>query len=230
MDKKKRNIILAVIGGVWGLAVIMLGGYWGVYLPMVQYQLAEDVAETEELSNTQQASEDDMGSGQEDAILTSNETINLNQSVELGEYGIQFRLPGGWNQQEASALDVYYKEPKEQAGFAVFVYKKDGLMEGYTEEEMFELQNEAVLEKRDSVEQVGEVENITLEDIQVMKKTYHTSTDGNNNIYYLYWISFRDNADLYAWVAINGVSEYMEKNENLMDEIAFSARWTGEEE
>lgn len=206
MDKKKRNIILAVIGGVLVLAVIMLGGYWGVYLPMIQYQLAED------------------------ADIAEEETVNLDQSVELGEYGIQFRLPGGWNQQEASELNVYYKEPEEQAGFAVFVYKKDELREGYTEAEMFELQNQAILEERDSVEQVGELENITSEDIQVMKKVYRTSTDGNNNIYNFYWISFRDNTDLYAWVLINGVQDYMEENESLIDEIATSARWTGEEE
>lgn len=205
MDKKKRNIILAVIGGVLVLAVIMLGGYWGVYLPMIQYQLAED------------------------ADIAEEETVNLDQSVELGEYGIQFRLPGGWNQQEASELNVYYKEPEEQAGFAVFVYKKDELREGYTEAEMFELQNQAILEERDSVEQVGELENITSEDIQVMKKVYRTSTDGNNNIYNFYWISFRDNTDLYAWVLINGVQDYMEENESLIDEIAASARWTGEE-
>lgn len=206
MDKKKRNIILAVIGGVLVLAVIMLGGYWGVYLPMIQYQLAED------------------------ADIAEEETVNLDQSVELGEYGIQFRLPGGWNQQEASELNVYYKEPEEQAGFAVFVYKKDELREGYTEAEMFELQNQAILEERDSVEQVGELENITSEDIQVMRKVYRTSTDGNNNIYNFYWISFRNNTDLYAWVLINGVQDYMEENESLIDEIATSARWTGEEE
>ncbi len=206
MDKKKRNIILAVIGGVLVLAVIMLGGYWGIYLPMIQYQLAEDTDIAEE------------------------ETVNLDQSVELGEYGIQFRLPGGWNQQEASELNVYYKEPEEQAGFAVFVYKKDELREGYTEAEIFELQNQVILEERDSVEQVGELENITSEDIQVMKKVYRTSTDGNNNIYNFYWISFRDNTDLYAWVLINGVQDYMEENESLIDEIAASARWTGEEE
>lgn len=206
MDKKKRNIILAVIGGVLVLAVIMLGGYWGIYLPMIQYQLAED------------------------ADIAEEETVNLDQSVELGEYGIQFRLPGGWNQQEASELNVYYKEPEEQAGFAVFVYKKDELREGYTEAEMFELQNQVILEERDSVEQVGELENIASEDIQVMKKVYRTSTDGNNNIYNFYWISFRDNTDLYAWVLINGVQDYMEENESLIDEIAASARWTGEEE
>lgn len=206
MDKKKRNIILAVIGGVLVLAVIMLGGYWGIYLPMIQYQLAEDTDIAEE------------------------ETVNLDQSVELGEYGIQFRLPGGWNQQEASELNVYYKEPEEQAGFAVFVYKKDELREGYTEAEMFELQNQVILEERDSVEQVGELENIASGDIQVMKKVYRTSTDGNNNIYNFYWISFRDNTDLYAWVLINGVQDYMEENESLIDEIAASARWTGEEE
>lgn len=206
MDKKKRNIILAVIGGVLVLAVIMLGGYWGIYLPMIQYQLAED------------------------ADIAEEETVNLDQSVELGEYGIQFRLPGGWNQQEASELNVYYKEPEEQAGFAVFVYKKDELREGYTEAEMFELQNQVILEERDSVEQVGELENIASEDIQVMKKVYRTSTDGNNNIYNFYWISFRDNTDLYAWVLINGVQDYMEENESLIDDIAASARWTGEEE
>ncbi len=206
MDKKKRNIILAVIGGVLVLAVIMLGGYWGIYLPMIQYQLAED------------------------ADIAEEETVNLDQSVELGEYGIQFRLPGGWNQQEASELNVYYKEPAEQAGFAVFVYKKDELREGYTEAEMFELQNQVILEERDSVEQVGELENIASEDIQVMKKVYRTSTDGNNNIYNFYWISFRDNTDLYAWVLINGVQDYMEENESLIDDIAASARWTGEEE
>lgn len=206
MDKKKRNIILAVIGGVLVLAVIMLGGYWGIYLPMIQYQLAED------------------------ADIAEEETVNLDQSVELGEYGIQFRLPGRWNQQEASELNVYYKEPEEQAGFAVFVYKKDELREGYTEAEMFELQNQVILEERDSVEQVGELENIASEDIQVMKKVYRTSTDGNNNIYNFYWISFRDNTDLYAWVLINGVQDYMEENESLIDDIAASARWTGEEE
>lgn len=206
MDKKKRNIILAVIGGVLVLAVIMLGGYWGIYLPMIQYQLAED------------------------ADIAEEETVNLDQSVELGEYGIQFRLPGGWNQQEASELNVYYKEPEEQAGFAVSVYKKDELREGYTEAEMFELQNQVILEERDSVEQVGELENIASEDIQVMKKVYRTSTDGNNNIYNFYWISFRDNTDLYAWVLINGVQDYMEENESLIDDIAASARWTGEEE
>lgn len=146
--------------------------------------------------------------------------------VQVEGYPFSFMIPAGYEREEHNTFNAFYTN--EQSNFGVYGYRSENLEEGQTVEDLFAAQNKLILDARESVKQVKELEKRTENGIDIMEIVYEGKKDGSQNLYYFYMLQFPEKPDTFAYVMINCIPEYNDTYEETFDKMVATAKLSNE--
>lgn len=146
-------------------------------------------------------------------------------------YDIQVAMGDGWERRadEDTPFDLQceYKGDEAYASFFYFYYVD--LTDGTTAEDIFDLQNRDIMDKRDKVKIIEDVSERVCGDKQIRSMMYSAENEGCKNYYYANLVQFGTSADQFAWVLFSAIPSDMTKNQETYDSVIDSMEYTGEE-
>lgn len=166
--------------------------------------------------------------GYEAARALSEDVQDEQQVMTADGYGIQVTLSGEWSRQEDTAFDLQCVYSDEEAYASFFYYYYIDMLEGTTAEDIFEIQNQDIIDKRDNVKIVEDVSERTSGDKTIRSIVFSAERNGSKNYYYANLVEFGKEADQFAWVLFTSIPSDMEQNRAEYNQILDSMEYTGE--
>ncbi|MDF2541416.1 MAG: hypothetical protein K0S47_1134 [Herbinix sp.] len=151
-------------------------------------------------------------------ITSDSENVYL-----IEDYDVSFTFPGDWEDTKGEVFDLQCTD--EDAYASIFVYNKIDLSEGQTTEDLFHIQNEDLLGKRENVKLVSEENTYETGNKQIHEVMYSAELDGIKNNYYFNLIEFDEEAEVFAWVLFTSVPLETKINMDTWKKIISSAEY-----
>ena len=144
------------------------------------------------------------------------------QVFNLVPYDIYFTFSDEWEKTEESAFDLQMTR-EEMYYCSIFGFKDIDLSNGMTPEDIFELQKNDLIEKRDFVELIRKEPVWEDEHKKVYRELYSGEFDEGKNYYYCCLIDFKEPGEGFAWVLFSGVPSWIENDIEELDQILMTA-------
>lgn len=133
-------------------------------------------------------------------------------------YNISITTDYTWSDTERTNWDLQLTNTNSY--ISIMAYYEIDLAEGQTAIDIYEWQNDDVLNKRENVKVIEPLEVIDTDDKKFTTTLYSAENDGMKNYYYSILVEFDEHEDVFAWVLITASPSYFAKNkENYLDII-----------
>lgn len=154
----------------------------------------------------------------------------VDQVIAVDGYDIEVGFRDGWERRSdgetAFDLQCIYGDDDACASFFYFYYVD--LTEDTTAEDVFEIQNQEIIGKRDHVVILEEASERKSGDKTIQSLLFSAENEGHKNYYYTHFVEFGKGSDQFAWVLFTCMPSDMDKFRAEFDEIIDSLEYTGE--
>jgi hypothetical protein len=133
-------------------------------------------------------------------------------------YNIELTCPAGWEQTETSNFDLKLINDDGTIQLSVFGYMEIDLNEDTPPEDLFQIQNSDLLDKRDNVAAVEEPTVVEKDGRLLYSALYSGERDGSKNYYYMNMVHYTQTGHI-AWILFNGVPSSVTTNRETLDQI-----------
>lgn len=151
---------------------------------------------------------------------------NSENTMIIEDYDVSFTFSNDWEKVIAE-IPFDLQCTNGDAYASIFTYHKIDLTEEQTPADIFNIQNDDILSRRDNTIKVSEEEMYEFENKLIHSVLYSGEKDGRKNYYYFNLIEFKD-ADVFAWVLFSASPSYSLNNIDEWNAIITSANWSEE--
>ena len=137
----------------------------------------------------------------------------------IDNYDLQITADSSFSENTGGEFDLQITNDNAYISIMAFAYID--IPSDLTPMDIFELQNEEIFNRRDSVRVVEEVETKDIAQGQVRQAVYSAEKDGNKNYYATYLIDMPEE-EVCAWVLVTAMPSYMDKNREYLQDIVCS--------
>jgi hypothetical protein len=145
-----------------------------------------------------------------------NKENNENQDFIVQDYDIKVTCPGDWIQTNSDNLDFQVVNKSQSIYMSIFAYMDMDITEWESVKDFFASQNQALLDKRDSVTLIEELAEVNYEDKIIYSILYSAEYDGIKNYYFINFVDFKE-SDRLAWVLFTGTPSVISVNRENLD-------------
>lgn len=134
-------------------------------------------------------------------------------------YALQITADSSFREDTGGSFDLQITNDKSYV--SIMAYNYADLPEGTTARDVFDVQNNELLSKRDAVEEVEAPTTQSLPHCQVIRALYTAERDGSKNYYESYLLDFPE-SQILAWVLVTATTTYMPGHRDYLSNIVFS--------
>ena len=134
-------------------------------------------------------------------------------------YALQITADSSFREDTGGSFDLQITNDKSYV--SIMAYNYADLPEGTTARDVFDVQNNELLSKRDAVEEVEEVTTLELSHCQAMEALYIAERDGVKNYYDTFLLDFPE-SQVMAWVLVTATPSYATSHRDHWTRIVFS--------
>ena len=197
------------------------------------FEKAESImASVEEDSEEDSKSEESIGKTPEELKKELKKAlekgVEKKQVFQVIPYDMRFTFSDDWEETtDHSQFDLQMKRGNRYY-CSIFGFKDIDLANDMTPEDIYELQKEDLLGKRDFTELVREEPVWEDESRKIYRELYSGELDGIKYYYYCCLVDFKEPAQGLAWVVFSGVPSWVENDVEELDQILMSAEDVGD--
>ncbi len=163
------------------------------------------------------------------AMMEADSSDMEDQVMAVDGYDIQVTPGSDWEQRTDEDipydLQCIYRGDEAYASF--FYYYYIDMSDGTSVEDVFEMQTDDIMEKRDHVKVVEDASERENNGKTIRSVLFEGEKDGYKNYYYANLVEFGEAADQFAWVMFTSMPSDMEKNRAAFDALIDSMEYTG---
>lgn len=160
-------------------------------------------------------------------ITTSDISVTDNdkyRTVTMEEYGVSFELPNDWHvDMEDTELDMFCTNDKLH--MAVFGYYTDDFADDADYLDIWESQNESVMEEFGSVRKIGHTPEFESEDKQLETVLYSSEVQDINQYTYFVFVMPKENSNVFLWIEFSGLPSNMRNEFDVLEDIVDSIQF-----
>jgi len=144
--------------------------------------------------------------------------------IFLPEKAIGFTFPEIWEPSEdMGPFDL--RCFNGSAYFNTFLYYPIDLSKGQAPYEIYQLQTDDLLSRRDNVEKIGDEKQFDLKDKHITLQMYSAEKEGIKNYYYSTLVEFKEEDSPFLWVLFTSVPSYALEHQQEWEEILKSGEF-----
>ena len=159
------------------------------------------------------------------ACTSKEEAAPENVVFSVADYPVQVTCPQGWWQKEESNFDLQCKNKENSITMSIFCYYDIDLSEDMTRQDFFESQNQTLMDMRENVSIVEEMNAAEYEGKEIVSILYSAEYEAGKNYYYMNLVSFTD-SDCFTYVLFTGMPSEINANRDTIDNILNSVSLT----
>lgn len=142
--------------------------------------------------------------------------------VQIEGYGIEMEFPSDWDDiTNGTQFDL--KCTNKNCYFGAFVYYDIDLAKEQTPYDIFEIQNDDLLSRRENIEFIGD-DFIEVNGKSIHSMHYYGESDGKKNHYYFNLVEFENKSDKFVWILFTGYPSVAQKQMEEWSKIIYSMR------
>lgn len=160
-------------------------------------------------------------------VTTSDVSVTDNdkyRTVTMEKYGVSFELPNDWHvDMEDTELDMFCTN--EKLNMAVFGYFTDDFSDDADYLDIWEKQNESVLEESSSVHKIGHTPEFKSDDKKLETVLYSSEIEDIKRYSYFVFVTPKENSDVFLWVHFSGLPSNMRNKFDVLEDIVDSIQF-----
>lgn len=137
----------------------------------------------------------------------------------IDSYALQITADSSFRENTGGSFDLQLTN--DNAYVSVMAFKYIDLSEDLTPMKVYEMQNEEIFNRRESVKEIDENKAPTLSGNAVKTALYSAEKDGTKNYYTTYLVDFPDK-EIFAWVLVTSMPSYLTENREYLHNIVCS--------
>lgn len=160
-------------------------------------------------------------SGCSQMVLTG-KTVEMLHTIE--DYQVSFLLPSSWKRiPEEKVFDLQCKDGT--SFMSVFVYEQSDLARNQTPEQVYEIQKQDIMGKRDRVILEQDFLPMQMDDKMIVRELFTADKNGNRNAYYCSMITFSKEGGPVVFVVFTAQPEDAKGKMQEWTRILKSSKW-----
>lgn len=145
--------------------------------------------------------------------------------VSLGIYPMELPLPESWYVTDATNFDLQISNDLFNVSF--YGYLAEDIRNYDAPKDVFQEQNQSLMDKRDNVTQLQDYKTEELSDRIIHSEIYSAERDGIENYYAFYFVEFK-NSEAGVWILITSLPSLFDYYQDSLEKIVLSVKMKDE--
>lgn len=152
--------------------------------------------------------------GDTDSLFKPTETL-----FSINSYHLQITADSTFQEKTGGSYDLQITNGR--AYISIMAYKYIDLPEGLIPLDIYDMQNEDLLSKRNAVAIIEEAKTLSLSQSTITHALFSAEKDGVKNYYASYLVDLPDD-ETFAWVLVSAMPSYLNDNREYLHDIVCS--------